>query len=70
MSWLASLLTSVVTGTVTALKLLSGAKSAPLATKPPLSDDELGWKPRQTIIPSSAALDEEPTSPDDVRKVN
>jgi hypothetical protein len=54
MSWLADLLTKLVTGTVTAIKLLSGASSAPLATKPPLTDDELGWKP--------ARDDEDPTS--------
>lgn len=54
MSWLAGLLSSVVTGAVTALKLLSGARSAPLATKPPLTDDELGWKPKPG--------DEDPTS--------
>lgn len=67
MNWLATLgsvLSSVVTGTVTIVKLLSGAKSAPLATKPPLTDEELGWGPK------SATLDEEPTSPSDVRKVN
>lgn len=54
MSWLADLLAKVVTGTVTAIKLLSGAQSAPLATKPPLTDEELGWKPKRP--------DEDPTS--------
>lgn len=53
MSWLAALLSSIVTGSVTAIKLLSGARSAPLATKPPLSDEELGWKPRNDEDPTS-----------------
>jgi hypothetical protein len=54
MSWLGTLLTSVVTGAVSVIKFLSGARSAPLATKPPLTDDELGWKPPRS--------DEDPTS--------
>ena len=48
---ISKVIVAAVGGIVSVIKTLSGAKSAPLTPKPPLSDEELGWKPREDEEP-------------------